>query len=290
MTDSPKEALKHTLRNLATLRYLAPGFSDHLYFIFGCQRSGTTLLLSILNAHPKITGTDETEFPSPYPFPSAPRLAINSMTKQYACFKMLEHSHKVTFLKQFYPQAKVLWPIRNPHSTISSMLKLSNSEGTWIDRCADAELERLKPFFPEQLTKARLSERSQLEKAALYWTYKNQYPAILQSHGFDVFPFKYEDLLQNPTETLTQIVSFLGIEWSDDLLKFHQKNPSKLLAGGTHTNNPINAERASKLLADLNAAEVASINEICAPVMNTYGYPMVLREPTREPNKVPQKV
>lgn len=291
MTDSPKEALKYTLRNLAALRYLAPGFSDQLYFIFGCQRSGTTLLLSILNAHPNITGTDETEFPSPYPFPSAPRLALNRVTQQYSCFKMLEHSQKLNFLKQFYPHAKVLWPIRNPHSTLSSMLKLSNSEGTWIDRCVDAELERLKPFFPEKLGKANLSERSQLEKAAIYWNTKNQYPAILQSHGFDVFPFKYEDLLQNPTETLTQIVQFLEIEWSDDLLNFHQKNPSKVLAGGTRTNNPINAERASKLQSTLSATEVASINELCAPVMEAYGYPRVAQpELTRESDKVPQTI
>lgn len=269
MTDS----LKYTLRNLASLRYLAPGLSERLFFIFGCQRSGTTLLLSILNAHPQITGTDETEFPSPYPFPSAQRLALNRLTGQYSCFKMLEHSNKLDFLTQFYPKAKVLWPIRNPHSTLSSMLKLTNAEGTWIDRCADSELSRLQPFFPEQLKDEALAQRSSLEKAALYWTYKNQYPAILKSRGFEVLPFKYEDLLQHQKETLTQIVDFLGIAWSDDLPNFYQKNPGKSLAGGTRTDRPINTERASKLQSDLSAEEIARINELCAPVMETYQYP-----------------
>ena len=266
-------SLKYRLRNIATLRYLAPRFSARLFFIFGCQRSGTTLLLSILNAHPSIVGTDETEFPSPYPFPSAQRLLLHQLTGRYACFKMLEHSNKLDFLLQFYPKAKVLWPVRNPHSTVSSMLNLTNSEGSWVDRCADSELERLKPFFPQQLGDVALSEVPTIEKAALYWTYKNQYVEILKEKGFDVFPFRYEDLLSQQKETLLKMVSFLGIDWSDDLLSFYRKNPGKALAGGTRTDKPINAERASKLQSDLSMEDLASINRICGPVMQTYDYP-----------------
>jgi len=266
-------SFKYTLRNIATLRYWAPSFSDRLFFIFGCQRSGTTLLLSILNAHPSIVGTDETEFSSPYPFPSAQRLVLNQLTAQYSCFKMLEHSNKLDFLSQFYSKAKVLWPVRNPHSTISSMLNLTNSEGSWIDRCIDSELQRLQPFFAEQLGRSDLFKLPALEKAALYWTYKNQYVAVLKAKGFDVFPFRYEDLLSQQKETLLQMVDFLGIDWSDDLLSFYQKNPGKSLAGGTRTDRPINAERASKLQSDLSAESMATINHICEPVMQIYDYP-----------------
>jgi len=266
-------SLKYTLRNVATLRYLAPQFSERLFFIFGCQRSGTTLLLSILNAHPNIVGTDETEFPNPYPFPSAQRLWLNQLSDRYSCFKMLEHSNKLDFLAQFYPKAKVLWPIRNPHSTLSSMLNLKNAEGSWIDRCADSELERLKPFFPEQLEQVSLSDLPALEKAALYWTYKNQYVEVLQANGFDVFPFRYEDLLSQQKATLLKMVDFLGVDWSDDLLSFYQKNPGKSLAGGTRTDRPINAERASKLQSDLSTEDIATINRICEPVMQAYDYP-----------------
>ncbi|MEO1390754.1 MAG: sulfotransferase [Cyanobacteria bacterium J06634_6] len=268
-----RTSLKYTLRNIVTLRYLAPRVSERLFFIFGCQRSGTTLLLSMLSAHPNITGTDETEFPSPYPFPSAQRLLLNRLTGQYACFKMLEHSNKLEFLSQFYPRASVLWPVRNPHSTISSMLNLTNSEGSWINRCADSEIERLKPFFPDQLGGLMLSEISPLKKASLYWTYKNKYVNVLKQQGFKVFPFLYEDLLSQPEKTLRQMVDFLGIDWSEDLLLFYQKNTGKSLAGGTRTDLPINTERANKLQSDLSAEDVAIINHICEPVMKIYGYP-----------------
>ena len=71
------EKSRYHLRNLIYLRMLTPYFSQYAFFIFGCQRSGNTILLSVLNAHPQIVGVDETEFPTPYPFPSAPRLINN---------------------------------------------------------------------------------------------------------------------------------------------------------------------------------------------------------------------
>ncbi|NEN93239.1 MAG: sulfotransferase [Okeania sp. SIO3H1] len=263
---------KYHLRNIITLRYFSSVFSGNLFFIFGCQRSGTTLLLSILNAHPQITCVDETEFPSPYPFPSAQRLAINKINHHYLCFKILEHSHKLDFLKKFYPNSKILWPIRNPHSAISSMLNLVNSEGDWIDRCVIKEIERLKPFFGKELENWHLSQLSKIELAGIYWLYKNQYPILLKNNGFDVLEFQYEELIQNQKETLAKITNFLEIEWSDDLLNFHQKNPSKSLAGGTRTDRPINTTRASNLQGKLNAEEIQKINVICQPVMQKYSY------------------
>ncbi len=264
--------LKYRLRNLAALRHLCPQLSDSLLLIFGCQRSGTTLLLSILNAHPQLTCVDETEFPSPYPFPSAQRLALCKLTGQSLCFKMLEHANKLDFLSQFYPHAKILWPLRNPHSAISSMLNLTNSEGDWIDRCADREMTRLRPFFPNELGNLPLSQYSKIEKAALYWRYKNQYSSQLKNCGFDLFTFKFEDLLQSQRATLQSITHFLNIPWSEDLLNFHSKNPGRSLAGGTQTNRPINGDRAANLQSRFSAKEIATINLICGPVMKTYGY------------------
>lgn len=265
--------IKYALRNAATLRPFCSGLSDRLFFIFGCQRSGTTLLLSVLNAHPQIACVDETEFPSTYPFPSAQRLALSKLAQKYLCFKMLEHSNKLNFLAEFYPQAKVLWPVRNPHSTISSMLNLTNSKGDWIDRCVERELDRLKPFFPSELENRDLAKCSKIEKAALYWRCKNQYPAQLEARGFKVLPFKYEDLLKNQKTTLESIMEFLGLAWSEDLLNFHQKNPGKALAGGTRTDRPINKTRAANLKSKLNSRDIATINSICAPVMAAYDYP-----------------
>lgn len=265
------EQFKYHLRNLVTLRPFTPIFSENLFFIFGCQRSGTTLLLSILNAHPQITCLDETEFPSPYPFPSAQRLVANKIINHYLCFKMLEHSNKLNFLKKYYPNSKILWPIRNPCNVISSMLNLTNSQGNWIERHARKEIKRLQPFFGKDLKHWDLVQLSNIELGAIYWLYKNQYPILLKDHGFEVLVFKYEELIENQKETLQKIIHFLEIKWSDDLLSFYQINRSKTLAGGTRTDQPINT-RKTKKLENLNAEDLEKINLICKPVMQDHGY------------------
>lgn len=265
------ETFKYHLRNILALRFLSAAVSDNLFLIFGCQRSGTTLLLSILNAHPQITAVDETEFPSPYPFPSAQKLTINRIGDRYLCFKILEHSNKLDFLKKFYPHAKILWPIRNPHSTIASMVNLINSKGNWLDRCVVSEIERLQPFFGEELKQWNLSELSKVELGAVYWLYKNQYPFIMKKHGFDVLIFKYEELIQNSREVLEKIIAFLGLDWSEDLLKFYQKNPSKTLAGGTKTDLPIDLNKTNNLRG-LNLEDIHKINIICKNLIHQYGY------------------
>lgn len=270
------EEIKYHLRNLVTLRTFAPRFSDNLFFIFGCQRSGTTLLLSILNAHPQIHSIDESEFPSPYPFPSAQRLMLAKLKKEYLCLKMLEHSNKLDFLKKFYPKAKIVWPVRNPYSAIASMLDLVNSRSrtNWIERCAKTEIERLKPFYPETLGQYDLDKLSTIELGAIYWSYKNSYPKFMEDSGFSVFKLSYENLITNPRETLEDIVNFIEIEWHDNLLNFHEVNPSKSLAGGTRTDRPINPTKTNSLKG-LNEQDVETINQICQSVMQDYNYPIL---------------
>ncbi|MEL4894620.1 sulfotransferase family protein [Crocosphaera sp. Alani8] len=264
--------LKYNLRNLITLRYFCPSISGNLFFIFGCQRSGTTLLLSILSAHPQIIGIDETEYPSPYPFPSAQSLAINKLLNRHLCFKMLEHSNKLNFLKSFYPNSKILWVIRHPFGSISSMLNLVNAQGNWLDRCVIKELDRLKPFWGKSFIDYNSGELSTVELGAIYWLYKNRYLQWLREYGFDILEVKFEDLIQSQETNLKKIVDFLDIEWSDDLLNYYQKNSGKTLAGGTRTDQPIKKKVIDNYLSTLTRDDQEKIANICMPLMETYGY------------------
>lgn len=265
-----ENSLKYYARNLVMLRQLAPIFSTQCFFIFGCQRSGTTLLLSILNAHPQITGVDETEFHSPYPFPSAYRLFLNKINNRYSGYKIIEHSNKIEFIKKYYPQSKIIWIVRNPYSTIQSMKKLFSNGKNWISRCAVKELERLKPFY-SALHNLDYDKLTEVEKAAIYWNYKNQFPQILTDNGLQLLHIKYENLLLNTEETTKEIINFLGLEWSAKLLEFHKHNKSKVLAGGTRTDRAINQDRVSSA-EQFTPEALAQINVICQDSLNLYGY------------------
>lgn len=261
---------KDILRNIITLRHFCHPVSHRLFLIFGCQRSGTTLLLSILSAHPQIIGVDETEFPSPYPFPGGLRLIYNQIFNYYSCFKMLEHSDKLEFLKTYYPQAKIIWTVRNPYSTILSMQNLVNSDGNWIERCGLREISRLLPFYSE-LKSLNLAELSDIEIGAIYWTFKNKFVQFFLDSGFAVCAFKYEDLLSNPRNQLEQLMHFLGLDWHDNLLNYAELNPGKMLAGGTRTDSPLDISRI-KDIDKLTVQEISKINSIAQDVMLKYNY------------------
>jgi protein-tyrosine sulfotransferase len=136
---------KDVLRDAVNFRVFSPALSNNLLLILGCQRSGTTLALLMLQAHPQIKGIDETEFPSPFPFPSSLSLYWHRLQNKLICLKLPEHIFNVEYIARHFPQAKILWIVRNPYSTISSMSMLKNSQGSWIKRCGATELERLIP-------------------------------------------------------------------------------------------------------------------------------------------------
>jgi len=96
----------------------------------------------------------------------------------------------------------------------------------------------------------------------------------MEDSGFSVFKLSYENLITNPRETLEDIVNFLEIEWHDNLLNFHEVNPSKSLAGGTRTYRPINPTKTNSLKG-LNEQDVETINQICQSVMQDYNYPIL---------------
>jgi hypothetical protein len=155
------------------------------------------------------------------------------------------------------------------------MCNLTNAEGDWLDRCVVTELQRLRTFFPKELGTVDFQKYSKVEQGALYWHYKNQCADLFEARGFSVLAFRYEDLLQDQTATLTRILTFLALPWSEDVLNFHRKNEGKVLAGGTRTDRPINLERAQPKNSALTPAEIQQVQALCRDGMVQYGYELV---------------
>ena len=237
---------KNVLRDAVNLRVFSPALSENLILILGCQRSGTTLALLMLQAHPSIKGIDETEFPSPFPFPSSMALYYHQLQKKSICLKLPEHIFNVEYIARHFPKAKILWIVRNPYSVIASMLALKNTRGSWVKRCGATELKRLIPFFPE-INELDLTQLDEISLAAMVWKYKNQALDIYRQKGLQVFDFKYEDLVENPQSMMSDILNFLEFPWSDRVLqhhKFHQ--PTKTYPGNTKGDKAVDTSRNSQ--------------------------------------------
>lgn len=275
ITTSLKQQLsvkqKDFLRDAVNLRVFSPALSPNLVLILGCQRSGTTLALLMLQAHPFITGIDETEFPSPYPFPSSVSLYRHHLQQKRVCLKLPEHIFNVEYIARHFPQGKILWIVRNPYSVISSMSSLKNSKGSWIKRCGAMELKRLEPFYPE-IAKLDLASLDEISLAAMVWKYKNQALEIYQQKGLNVMPFRYEDLLEDPQDMMQKVLEFLELPWSDRVLEYHKYHSTgKTYPGNTKGDKAIDPSRKSSQ-PKLTQSETNRINAIAGELIKLYNY------------------
>lgn len=262
---------KNLLRDAVNLRVFSPALSENLILILGCQRSGTTLALLMLQAHPLIKGIDETEFPSPFPFPSSMALYYHQLQKKSICLKLPEHIFNVEYIAQHFPKTKILWIVRNPYSVIASMSALKNTRGSWIKRCGATELKRLIPFFPE-INELDLTDLDEISLGAMVWKYKNQALDIYRQKGLQVFDFKYEDLVENPQSMMSDILNFLELPWSDCVLqhhKFHQQ--SKTYPGNTKGDKALDTSRTHSQ-PKLTASERNVIMSTAKELITYYQY------------------
>ena len=262
---------KNVLRDAVNFRVFSPALSKNLILILGCQRSGTTLALLMLQAHPLVKGIDETEFPSPFPFPSSMALYYHQLQKKSICLKLPEHIFNVEYIARHFPQAKILWIVRNPYSVISSMSALKNTRGSWIKRCGATELKRLIPFFPE-INKLDFTQLDEISLGAIVWKYKNQALDIYRQKGLQVFDFKYEDLVENPQSMMSDILNFLELPWSDRVLqhhKFHQ--PAKTYPGNTKGDQALDTSRKDSQ-PKLTASERNTIMSVAKELITYYEY------------------
>jgi protein-tyrosine sulfotransferase len=265
------EEQKYFWRNLLNARLISPPLSDSLVLILGCQRSGTTLTLLLLNAHPQITGIDETEFPSPYPFPNSGVLLANRIKHDLTCLKLPVHVSKLDYITRYFPKSKIIWPVRNPFSTISSMRSLTNIEGNWIERCAKDDIKDMVCLFPE-IKDLDLDSLDEISLGAYVWKYKNLAIDKFKQNNLNVFDFKYEDLLENPRDIMSKMLDFVGLKWSDRVLNHEQfYNPNASYAGNTRGDKPLDKTRVNARLK-FSEQEVNKVNSIGQELIDLYKY------------------
>jgi hypothetical protein len=225
----------------------------------------------MLQAHPSIKGFDETELPYSLPFPSSLELFWQKQQGKLICLKLPEHIANLSYIARHFPQAKIIWTVRHPYNVISSMSLLTNSEGNWIQRCAKKELIKLSPLFPE-IQDLNFDNLDDISLGAYVWYYKNLALKLFKQKGLNVFDFKYEDLLEQPKETMVKILDFLDLEWSDQVLeyyKFHQ--PNKSYPGNTKGDKPLDKSRKSSNV-HLTEGQKGIITNITQKLLTHYEY------------------
>lgn len=167
--------------------------------------------------------------------------------------------------------------MRDPYQVVASMrsfaIKNNKKQGNWLSCYGRDELVRLGTnLFPEILA-LDLESLDEVALGAYIWKYKNLAIEKYKQAGFDVFIFKYENLLDNPRQVISKILDFVSLGW-DNIVLNHQKyydGDEKSYPGGTRGDRPINVLNKKRQL-NLSKREIESITSICQEQMLAYGY------------------
>lgn len=221
------------------------------FFVLGCQRTGTTLLRLILEAHPEIVCYDEIK---------GYRILQNSVAEdsspaRLVGFKLPRWTEQLTrpilydegaegHCNNFYRGERILFLRRNVRDTIASMLKFkaghSNWCEIWVPRIIQSKVAREAKFrarYAAELSIIESCGSPLIGLAALYWKYKNDAFFDYCEAGLPVLAVSYENLVTNPRPVLQSVCRHLGIAFHENLLRHHELPHTELFENGLAVGN-----------------------------------------------------
>jgi len=204
--------------------------SEQMFFIFGPQRSGTTLLTAALDAHPDIKCLD-------HPFSLRVlqnKRYLNDVLDRFpkVGFKAsVWQRHHVKLLRQ-YPGATVFFMKRNKHHVAASMLKYLDENGrTWASKYALKELQpdldvwKYSDFYYHAYTLIEAYGYDHLVMATLCTYVKDAMADDIFGASQSYLDVVYEQLCDDSENVMSEVLDMLDVEWDDGVLQ-HHLNPA----------------------------------------------------------------
>jgi protein-tyrosine sulfotransferase len=247
----------------------------NVFFIVGCQRSGTTMLESILNAHPKVRVVGEEESES-YKYLSKEK-DPGELSAEYVGLRIPMETHGIYQVTK-HEGARVLFTLRDPRDVAASMLRHVTRDLSWIERYAQREIARTMLNLPDRARLEQQFERlhdeidddCDVRFAAFLWALKNRYIPIYSQLPLPTKIVRYEVLVSSPDPYLRQICDHLGLEWSNRLLE-HGKHNTGTWAG-TNKAEPIHSRSIASHKSGLTLEDRRKVHSVIQAEMEMLGY------------------
>ncbi len=273
-------------------------------FIVGANRSGTTLLRLMLNAHPRISIPDELVYFHPS-LPADPhdwREPAMSNAEYQTFVRAFLHRNREALspLSMASLERAILEAgtpdLRRPYETVLSTWTETHGKERWGEKTpgnlfyADVLLD----MFPEaqfiyvardpragvnSMMKSSLFAGDTVINALNRRKYMTKGLAHLRASvpSKQWTPLRFEDLVQAPKETLQTLCAFLREDFDDGMLSYHENaqdfmKERALSQFNTAATQPVRPEKASSWRHSLTATQIAEIEWICKPQMAEFGY------------------
>jgi len=265
------------------------------FFIVGVQRSGSTLLRLILNAHSQIAIPEEARFLTPIlkkkyiyqPFQGKQlKLLVEYLTK-VPHFKLwnydaslfienLKKKKKITlreFIEELYSsyckyEGKQLWGDKSLFFNWIDILYTLFPEAKFIHIVRDGRdvfnsWRKIDPLM------------NNVAVAALDWSFKlsrieRSFSKLPKSNYMTL---RYEDLLSEPEESVKSICNFIGVSYEPAMLEFYKT--SHYYIGEHHSElifGPLKKDNCYKWKKTLTKREINIYTFLAKNTLNKYGY------------------
>ncbi len=230
----PKKKIERAKRKVfLTGKNLVQNLKDQVpdkkvLFVFGCQRSGTNMILEIferdMNAKTyeefsKLSDKDKFKIRL-NPLPEV-KEEINKDKVGLVVLKPLVESHRVNELLDYFEGSKALWAFRNYKDVASSNLRhfginngikdltpiYENDKSDWRGAGASEKIRKL-------VSKYYSKNMNPYDAAVLFWYVRNEifFEQKLYENP-DILMVRYEDLVTDPETMMKKIYEFIGREF-----------------------------------------------------------------------------
>jgi protein-tyrosine sulfotransferase len=254
----------------------------HIFLIVGCQRSGSTLLESIFAAHPLVRVIGEENWKSYSYFDDRKKLA--EFPEKFIGLRIPAATPALNYIIAAYPDAKVLFTLRDPRDVVTSMRKLQmepfghGKNTSWLETIAQPQIENCLKYLPDgKRWKAALhsvrqntNDKNDVRFGGLCWMVKNSFLELYQRSVIKTEIVRYESLIGDPEQYLRPLCDFLDLEWSDRVLE-HQKYVSGMWAG-TNKGEEIHRRSIGAYKYHLSLEERRSLYSVIQGEMEKHGY------------------
>ena len=190
-------------------------------FVAGMQRSGTNLLMDVLDASMATQVFHETD-PRAFECYEMRELdVIQQLVKRCPApvfvIKALCELDRIKFLMNTFPPAKTLWVVRDWRDSVHSAIKSFGNFGKQWERLAQGDTSDWRGRNMSAATRELLAalyrpDASEAEGAAIMWFYRNVLFFELQLAADPrVRVVFYEKLVQQPAREVAAVYDFLGL-------------------------------------------------------------------------------
>lgn len=248
--------------------------TDRPIFIVGAQRSGTTLVRMMLDAHPAICIGPETSFLTNVADGAARATGTDTARKRRDDYAIGRDGIEAELAEAW---ARIL----REHATRMGAARWGDK--TPVHRYHGARIKRL---FPDAQVVAVVRHPAAVALSRQRWGYEfaattKDWAASVRRHLADARRFgprrfrlvRYEDLLADPRGTMGSLLAFLHEPWEETVLDHTSRvEEGAMTDGGTVMSDPLDPSRALAWRDDVDDGQLATITEMAGEELVLTGY------------------